>query len=305
MEFNYIIRNFEEDISFLKENYSLRSIGKNEVNGKPIITQDKFKKNFYRIQMPLIKANQEFINGLFKLYFTDTINIPLELSGKIRKPEYKVLYYNSITDIIEENVANVYVYRHQYKRNSTFEIEMHFRLQIFDKKKHKFEIILPSDAYYPENDIQFYLKGRNITSKRFHGDIEEFIDLPVIAKFPPNYKSYKSLVKKYFTFIIDNSDKKDIIIHVRKEENKSKNPNKFFEFPYKTLINGEYKIIDNDNKKEIIKQEFPILVYSPFNVLFYKLVPDTIVTPGKIINENFLEKFQLIAFMKNFNDYYS
>lgn len=40
-DFQYIIRNFSEDYLFLINNYSLKSIWKNEVINKPIIIQKK------------------------------------------------------------------------------------------------------------------------------------------------------------------------------------------------------------------------------------------------------------------------
>jgi len=79
------------------------------------------------MQMPNIKKRQEFIDGLLKLYFTNKMNIPLELSGKIRKPEFKIFYYDLIYNKIDENSAQVYVYKHQYKTKYPFEIELNLR----------------------------------------------------------------------------------------------------------------------------------------------------------------------------------
>ena len=83
--------------------------------------------------MPPIDKKQEIIEGLFRLYFTNTMSIPLELSGKIKKAEFKVFYYNLILNTIEENLGNIYIYKHQYKNNKSFEIELNFRIQLFDK----------------------------------------------------------------------------------------------------------------------------------------------------------------------------
>ena len=110
-DFQYNIRNFIEDYLFFNNNYSLKSIGKNEVINKPIIIQNKSNLNLFKIVIPSIYKKQELLEGLFKIYFTNKMNIPLELSGKIKKPEFKVFFYDLIYNKIEENSSHLYLYR--------------------------------------------------------------------------------------------------------------------------------------------------------------------------------------------------
>ena len=76
------------------------------------------------------------------------MNIPLELGGKIKKPEFKIFYFDPINNNIEENIAHVYLYKHKYKSNNFYEIGMEFKIQLYDKKA-------SDPSYY----IDFYMKG--------------------------------------------------------------------------------------------------------------------------------------------------
>ena len=113
LNFKYIIRNFHEDFSFLGHNFSLKNLNKNEVENEPIVAKDK---NNFLIHIPCITKKEEILNSLLKVYFTDKFNIPLELDGKINKVRFRVFYYNRIKNIIEEDNANIYVYKHNYKQ---------------------------------------------------------------------------------------------------------------------------------------------------------------------------------------------
>ena len=55
---------------------------------------------------------------------------------------------------------------------------------------------------------------------------------------------------------------------------------------------------------EILKQDAPIVCYSPFSVKFLKLKPDIIFEPGKPKNGTIIENFNLIVFFKDFNNFW-
>ena len=294
--FDYLIRNYNEDISFLNQNYSLKSTPKNEVDNKPIIIQDKKNKNIIEIQMPSINKKQELLDGLFKLHFTNNMHIPLELSGKIKKPEFKIFYYNLIYDMIEENAANIFVYKHQWKSGKPFEIEINCRLQIMDKDKHRYRIELPWTRY-PDYYIKFFFKGMDENYNVKNGEINEGININIIARFPADYKDPYEY--KYFTFIVDD-EKINFKIFI-KRETKNSYIDKFLNFPYKALIKEEYKIIDKSDKGELNKIKGPVIYYSPFCVKYYKKIQDTITEPGKIKFGIILEGIDLIVFLKSFN----
>ena len=305
LKFNYIIRNFKEDISFLNKNYSLKSLEKNEVDEKPIIIQQIDKKNFYDIILPKIDKKLEYLEGLFKIYFTNTMNIPIEISGKIKKPDFKVFYYDSVYNKIEENRASVYVYKHNFKHKKPFDIEMIFRLELFDKEEHKFELILPKN-YYPQYYLSFYLKGEDpkynvnvYTSDK----MKEGINLHIIAHFPENYTDSSN--KKIFFFKIDDLIQKEIPINIKKESISYDNT-KFQKFPYKTLIKDNYVMINEKIEKDILSQkENPIVCYSPYSVKFFKLIPDIIIEPEKKNKGYFIDDdIKLIIFVKEFDNYW-
>ena len=299
--FRYIIRNFDEDISFLNQNYSLKSTGKNEVNNKPLIAQDKINKNNFIIQLPSIDKKQEILEGLFRLYFTNSMSIPLELSGIIKKPEFKVFFYDLIFGQIEENIGNIYVYKHLYKSNKSFEIEMNFRIQLFDKEEHKYKIKLPY-TYNPDYYIKCYFKGVDPKYNILSGKIKEGKNFDIIIRFPPYNRDYSDC--KTFSFSID-EETNNFLVNI-KREGTSGNPNyKFVNFPYKALINGEYKIIQSSDIKELVKNTSPIICYSPFSVKYYKLVPDILAEPGKIKSCYWLEDIKLIAFLKDKDNFWA
>lgn len=78
--------------------------------------------------MPKIEKekNTQYLEGSLKLFFTNKMSIPLEISGNIKKTEFKVFYYDQVYNKIEEKKANVYIYKHQYKNNKSFNLEYNF-----------------------------------------------------------------------------------------------------------------------------------------------------------------------------------
>ena len=58
LDFHYIIRNFDEDITFLNKNYSLKSLGKNEVDNKPLIIKSSDKANFLVCKCLILKKGK-------------------------------------------------------------------------------------------------------------------------------------------------------------------------------------------------------------------------------------------------------
>lgn len=127
---------------------------------------------------------------------------------------------------------------------------------------------------YPNSFIKFYFKGKD--PKYNILNIEQFencYNICIIARFPPNYNDSKD--NKRFTFVLDD-DSKVFYIYIKKEGN-YKDMSKFFNFPYKTLINGEYTFINNSNKNELMKKEYPFIFYSPFSHKYFNLIPDFIM----------------------------
>ena len=303
LNFNYLIRNFEQNYSFLNQNYSLKSLGQNEVENFPKIIQNQDKKNFFNINMPFIYEKQESINCLLKLYFTPKLNIPLEILGKLNKVRFKVFYYDPIYNIIEENKANIYVYKHFYKGlfegNNSREIEMNFRVQILDEGKHKLEVVLPYNGYGEK--ISFYIKSDGKIIKNI-GTIES-LEGGTHVKIIANFHRINSIPKlKKISFCIDD-ERKDIIICIKKEEAIPK-PEKIFNFPYKTIIDGEYKMINKNNFIEIEQKQNPIVYYSPYSVKIYEKTRDIIAKPGEFKSGNFMDSCKLIIFVKELNNYW-
>ena len=77
------------------------------------------------------------------------------------------------------------------------------------------------------------------------------------------------------------------IIQERKYNRNEKNK-KFFNFPYKALINKDFKIINSKNINEVFN-EYKTIIYSPYCIKIYNSLSDIIFNPenknsyGKII----------------------
>ena len=297
INFKYIIRNFHEDFSILGYDFSLENLNKNEVENKPIVAKDK---NNLHINIPYISKKEEVLNDLLKVYFTNKLNIPLELDGKINKVRFRVFYYNRIKNIIEEDNANIYVYNHIYKqiyKQKDFEIEMNFAIKFLENEKHKFGIEFPNF----KNPIFYLLKDNQISNSPEIEINSSLIYIKVLVTFCSYYSDFSRYGK--INFYVD-GQKKEINFKINKEEkiNTNNENDKFFKFPYKTLINEKYQLIE----KSLISNppNYFTVCYSPYCVKFYKKVPDTNAKPGEINCKHSLEVCNLIAFLTVFNNYW-
>ena len=225
--FEYKIRNFNEIKGFLNKNYSLRSIGKNEVENNPIVIQEVDSLNKYTIQIPAISKKEEFLEGLFKLYFTNNMTIPLELSGKIKKTEFKVYYMNLFKNIIEEQQATLFLYKHKLKEKKPYDIEIHFLVYLFDKEEHKFNLVFPKT--FPDYGVTFSLKNYDKPNL-----IKEYQTIDIIAKIGPFCDNEKYNI----SFIVDGEEKKVQII-----TEKENSIDKFVKVPYKYFDNKKKAVI--------------------------------------------------------------
>ena len=298
--FEYSIRNFDENLSFLNNNYSLKSIMKNDTENPPDIIQD-INNNTYKIKIPNIKRKQEFLEGLFKIHFSNNMTIPLELSGKIKKTDFNVFYYNPIYDDIEEFKSTVFLYNHQLKYKKPFNIELHFLLLLYDNDEHKFQLILPENEY-PQYNIQIHLKDHE-NKNNFKNNIKKGLFLNIIAKIPQNYDD--SFDKKNLIFIVDGEEKKLNIQFIKEQKNKDYTFFKLLDKNNNCLLK-DYKFINNIKFPKKNTNDFCVL-FRPFCVklIYNKNIKDLIIIPGeeKEFGE-FYEGIKLILFLKEFNNFW-
>ena len=312
LTFNYNIRNFEEDISLLNDNYTLENMLKYQ-NGKiPEIMKDISKKNSVAIKMPYINRAQENFDCLFNVYFTNKFSIPLKIKGKINKLRFDIFYYNTILDKVEVNKANIYIYKHLYKSKISFTKEMNFLVKISDQNQHLLKVKLPEIYYDDSYKIKFnYSTGKILYNREFSEYIKEstFVKVKVELEFPLFYEYYfnnfQNKKKKILIFFIDKKQKNfEICINT---ESFLSYKEKIFDLPYKTNINGEFKMLDEDTIKKININEFPLDCYNPYHVIFYKRKNDIDIFahPGKYKDKKFfINGFKLIAFLPEVNNYW-
>ena len=151
------------------------------------------------------------------------MTIPLELSGKIKKTEFKVFYFDCIKYKIVENQATLFLYKHKLKEKKPYDIKIHFLVYIFDKEEHKFNIVLPKNDY----NVTFSLKNDNKPEL-----IKEYQTIDIIAKIEPFCNREKYII----SFIVDGEERKVQII-TEKESSIDK------------FVNVPYKYFDNNKKK--------------------------------------------------------
>lgn len=203
-----------------------------------------------------------------------------------------------INNKLEDNSTHLYLYKNFYKYNKSFQIEMNFRVELFDKEEHKFVLTLPYTSY-PDYYISFYLKGKDPKYNTITRTIRNGTNINIIASFPEGYTDNTTI--QTFSFLIDD-EKKDFYVYFKREGNIQDNK-KFIYFPYKSLINKEYTIINSSNIKELVKQD-PIVYYSPYCVKFLKIIPDIKFIPVKTEIGVYINGLKIIIFLKEFNNFW-
>ena len=292
IEFEYHIRNFENnEYYFLYENYSLKNLDNNEVEKEPVIIQNSKDSNLIKIKLPIIEDEKKFFSGLFTLFFTDKMSIPIEISGYIKKPKFEIYYYDDIYDKIIKNKATIYIYKHQCKKNY-FEKNLHFKLQLFDEYKHKFRISIELSA---KMEIYISSEKKKVqldNEKILIADVKEGIYFDIIIK---NSKNKLDQTNLEISFILDNEIKK-FNIQILFEDLKKDYLDRFYKFPYKIYINGTSDFIKNKN---IIKSSK--ILYNPFCEKL--ILAQKKIEPGNI---DFGKKFfqNLIVFLDDFDNYW-
>ena len=260
--FKYEIRNFQESKSFLAKNFSLKSIGKNEVVKSPNVIQETDNINNYIIEIPSITKKQEYIEGLFNLYFTEKMYIPLVVSGKIKKTDFKIFYYNQIIGEIEEQKATLYLYKHKMKEKKSFDIELHFLIKILDHDEHEFQIKFP-EIRYRDQEIGFSLK-KDIKKK-----FKDYQLINIIASVGCYCDDYNY----YIPFYIDGVYKRVTINAIKESKKIDKGGTKFINLPYKYNCKGKPTLIDKSDLIKFEKNKELIICYNPFCVKFYDPCP--------------------------------
>ena len=293
IEFKYNIRNFENNKHFLYENFSLKNLDKNEVENEPEITQKERESNIIKIKLPIIDRKKKFFSGLFTLFFTDKMSIPIEISGYIKKPEFMIYYYDEIYDKIIKDNATIYIYKHQSKKKY-FEKILHFKLQLFDEYKHKFKTFLESsinmEIYisFEDNENKHIIKGKPYIMNK---DIKKelYFNIIIKSKSKPENTNFDIL------FTLDDVVKK-FKIKMLVEDSKKDKFNRFCTFPYKIYINGKYDFVKN--YRDIV--ESSKIIYNPFCEKL--ILAQKKVEPGNInIGKKFLN---LIIFLDDFDNYW-
>ena len=217
--------------------------------------------------------------------------IPFELSGKIKKPEFKVYYDNYATGEIEENKVNIYLYNHLIKTKKPFKINLYFRVVIFDDFDH--ELKIESSSCFSRNNIR-------LTSK-YQRKINKSQNFKITAEFSLIY-DYN--INGYLYFVVDDV-KENVKVTINQERKYYGHEiTKYLTFPYKTLIKNKYNRINSKNKNEAFNEDKTV-IYSPYCVKIYNSVSDIIFKPeNKNSYEKIIEGIKIIIFIKQFNDYW-
>ena len=106
---NFRIMNFEGNYEIFEKNYTLNSLDNNSIEAA-IIKFDTEEKSYakFKIEIPRTNNNLERLcHGLFSLYISNNLIIPIEINSKIKRNDFELFYY----DIYEGSIIN-----HKYLR---------------------------------------------------------------------------------------------------------------------------------------------------------------------------------------------
>ena len=196
-----------------------------------------------------MRNKEYYLHGIFNLYFTEKISIPLELRGLMnKKEEINYFYYDLVKGIILENEAKLYIYQCQIdKGKDELEFEMHFRF-VLEKEEYKIKIL------FDKSINSYYIKGNNneYTSSNPKEEMKVIGSFNLDLKVKITKSNFKDFNDSFIMYVGDK--KKEMKISIEKEKKEEKFE-KFKKFPYKTLINDVPTLITDNEKKKWIKKK--------------------------------------------------
>ena len=150
------ILDFNGNYEFLENNYSLYSLDNNNVD-LPIIKLDKEEKSCakFKINIPnTFNITENICHGLFYIYISNNLKIPIEISTKIKKNDYQIFYYDKYEDKVKNHNTNKEINIYKYYNNKEIKFKINFQIEYSDKEEHYLDI-----KYPPYNRHLYFLSS--------------------------------------------------------------------------------------------------------------------------------------------------
>ena len=268
LKINFRILNFEGNYEIFENNYTLISLDNNNFEA-PIIKYDKEEKSYgkFKIEIPRIDNNTENLcHGLFSLYISNNLIIPIEIKSKIKRNDFDLFYY----DIYEGKIIN-----HKnskminiYKYNYTEEIKktLYFDIEYSDQEEHSLEIKLP-----PYNKHLYFLAPK--TKKVIEGLI---LEIKINIYNYQNYAEYKEFLKicsgKFEIEFVSDGVAKSFFINIQLENIYSDLKAKLLSVPYFIYYNRLFTRITAYNYDMIHSPKKSFHIYHNYDFNSFKEV---------------------------------
>ena len=140
--FQIEIEGFHPNKDFYNGRIERISLEDNNVE-KPVIKTDK---NDFSIIIPSIDNNGSKLHGLFNIYITEKLIIPIEINAEIKNKKLYLASYDYINGVCIKNKYDLYLYR-KFKGYT-----LHIIVGLKDNLEHELEVKVPNNK-----NIQFIL----------------------------------------------------------------------------------------------------------------------------------------------------
>ena len=292
---NFIL-NFINPIENINIYENIKSNDENEVKMSPKISK---QNNIIIIEIPNEKehVNKKF-KGEFKFYLSPKFFIPIKINGIVFNCNYEFVSFNAFNNKTDMNFFNMFLYEND--SNLIEDIELIFRVQFYDEKEHKIEIILPK-IKQNKNDFHFELLNINNINTNIKNGLTFKIKVSNLLK-NLILKSYEKNTIYYIKVKIDDEIKEKKLeskIYFKEfENNKNFNDSIYKTFENKTKIWKKISYSKLNNKQ--IKNSKDLFIFiSPFSYLI--LGSKNIVNMLLFIEKNNFNYSHIEEFKNKFN----
>ena len=146
LKINFKILNFNGNYEFLENNYSINSLDDNSVD-MPIIKLDKEEKSSakFKIDIPISEnISEKICHGLFSVYLSNNLIIPIEIKSKIKKNDFELFYFDKYMGKIQNHNNNKVINIYKYYLNKDIKFHLYFHIEYNDKEEHDLIINVPA-----------------------------------------------------------------------------------------------------------------------------------------------------------------
>ena len=268
LKINFKIIDFKGNYDFLENNYTLNSLENNGVDLPKVSFSKEGKSNAnFKIDIQVaVNDYEKLCHGLFSVYFSKNLIIPIEINSKVSKNNFELFYYDIYEHEIKNHNNNNKIKIYKYFQNKDFKKHLYFRVEFTNTKEHNLDIKLP-----PYNKFLNFggevkgikvIKGKTIT-----------VSISINSyKCPEEYEQIKNVCNKKLE-IEFNCDglRKSFRLDIQIENCYEHIFNRIEQFPYFTFYYKKLiKLTPNNYKYYIKKRNY--IIYHNYDFYFDYLI---------------------------------